>query len=214
MALQRAKSSDLPVGAKILDRDEAYRYIFSEIYKHQPLSDVWALRYGGAIVGVLASISGVLMLRHFRKQLGLTTEALFSSHLPCTFIPCLGSFLCHMTYSAPPVVLQEPYCALCLELRSACAQVFTGFVWPYALGMTSAAMTASKLGSYVPSMVHPREFWSLSIRMASANKGPSKFAGLLVLNVLGAMLVIHTEGMQMFTFNKRIEIRKTIAEND
>lgn len=63
-------------------------------------------------------------------------------------------------------------------------------------------------------MVHPREFWGLSISLASANKGPSKFAGLLVLNVLGAMLVIYTEGMQMFTFNRRLEIRRTIAQND
>ena len=47
--------------------------------------------------------------------------------------------------------------------------------------------------------------------MARSGKGPALFAGLLVLNVLGGMLIVYAEGIQMITFQKRVEIRRIAA---
>lgn len=187
--------------------------MFQAINSHKPSSDVFFLRYGGAVVGALASISGFVMLRHFRQALGLRKEAQISSNLSSTFIPCIGSFVYHFLFITPVIALEEEKCPLCLELRSASIQAFSGFFLPYSIGFINAAMTMVKLGGYVPTILNPIAFTKLSWQLAIKNNGVKKFAGLFFLNVFGAILIIHAEGYQLVQFQRRMVARSVMAKD-
>lgn len=128
-----ATKGEIPKGAEILSRTQAFLQRFDLVTQHKPLSDVYVLvcyallhlriaqsqfcksfiklcgrfllRYGGAAVGSLAAISGLLFLRHFRRCLGLRKEAYISSSLACSMIPCSLSFMHHSIVSSIHVLL-------------------------------------------------------------------------------------------------------------
>ncbi|XP_034233411.1 uncharacterized protein LOC117640705 [Thrips palmi] len=210
--MDRASTKDLPRGAVVMNRSEAIEYIWSQISKHKPEKEVIALKYGSLIAGGFASLSGFAMLRHFRSSLGLRKEASISSNLFCLFLPCMGTFIYHFLFVTPPILLQEKYCNVCLQLKSVAIQTSVGFLWPWGLAAMSSSMTATKLGVNMPTLMQPIELMKMSNFLAQQGKGPAIFTGLLVCNTLGAVLLVSAEESQILTFRRRIQMRRVLDQ--
>lgn len=211
--MDRAPRKDIPAGAVVMNRREALNFLWEKILHHEPVRDVIAIKYGSILSGGIASLGGFVMLRHFRKELGLRREAAFSSNIFCLFLPCISTFVYHFMYITPPILLQDKYCKVCLELKSVAIQTGLGFFWPWGLSLISATMTATKLGVYMPTFAQPLQLIKLSWHMAKQGNAPATFIGVLVCNAVGAVILVHAEEAQVLTFRRRMQIRRELPDD-
>lgn len=212
MSLHVAKSrEDIPPGAKIVDRKDAFAMKYQAIVDHKPVSDVLALKYGGLVLGFGAAISGAVLLSHFRRSYGLRKEAQISSIVACGFLPGMMSFMYHFLFALPPTVLQEPICRVCLELKGAGIQLLTATAGPSVIGLLTASFTAQSVGSYVPPLKTPAQIYKLGSMLIQHNNGVKKVVGLSLVNMIAAMGIINAEEIQLHQFNRRQNARRLMA---
>lgn len=65
----------------------------------------------------------------------------------------------------------------------------------------------------MPSILEPIKLIKLSWELANKGKGPAKLTGLLVLNTLGAVILVRAEEIQVLTFKRRVQIRRELDDD-
>ncbi|XP_045768611.1 uncharacterized protein LOC123869660 [Maniola jurtina] len=143
------KSSKIPKDAVILDEMEAAGYIWNMIADWEPLSDIWALRYGAVALGAVSSLSGLLINKHYRWRFKLGNYGYLSSTIPIVVMPGLLTLLFHkQLVTTNMLLMKNNACPICHEIKSGVLQLGFGIGYPMLLAPTSALMFANRYATY------------------------------------------------------------------
>ncbi|XP_026292182.1 uncharacterized protein LOC113216635 [Frankliniella occidentalis] len=211
--MQKAKVKDIPQGAVTFNREEAINHVYHLVRDHDTPSHVYLLKYGVALNGMLAAFSGIWCLKYYRRAFGLRKEVAFTSSLTCGSLPAITTYTYQYLFVLPPILLQEPGCPICLELKAGAIQFVAGAIIPVFMGLVTASMTAAKLGFNVPPPTAPLQLLKLGMQIANHPQGRGKIAALSFVSLFGSMCLVYGEQMQMLNFTKRLQARQTFTDD-
>ncbi|KAK3907650.1 Transmembrane protein 126A [Frankliniella fusca] len=211
--MEKARPRDIPKDAVVLNRDEAFSYLTNLVFSHKPQSEILLLKYGGFASGLLAAIMGVGTLKFFRRAFGLRKEVEISSCFATAFVPGTSVFVYQFLFIYPPILLEEATCPVCLQLKAAALQFFGGVCVPFILGLVTASMTATRLGSNMPKPSEPLKLLELGLKLANHPTGRYKLLGMTVISIFGTMCLVQGQQMQVITLKKRLIARREMADD-
>ncbi|CAG0901752.1 unnamed protein product [Darwinula stevensoni] len=153
MVIQRIHPDAAPPDAIRLTESEAFLVQRQFLWDYSPKSDVWAIRIGPALTGGTAAATGLIINNLYRRFLRLGHQGRFASYAPVTVASGLAAAGLHYFLVMKDIVLEKPYCVVCLETRSTSLQVAAGFLYPLILCPFSALRLAHGYQTYpVPRM--------------------------------------------------------------
>ena len=86
-----------PPDAIHLRKDQVSEFYTIVVETWEKKSEIWALAYGGKILGVAGAISGMYGNAYFRRKLRLQKYGFFSTYLPNMALPFLIASTFHET---------------------------------------------------------------------------------------------------------------------
>lgn len=133
-------SANVP-GYEKVSKQEALSYQWSVVYDWQDKWEVWPLRYGASVLGVVSIASSIYINNHFRQKLKLRNFNRVSSYLPTVALPAIMTSVFHSNLVSAEILLQEPKsCAACTQSRAIAIQAGFGVLYPCILGPLSSFM--------------------------------------------------------------------------
>lgn len=162
MALLKAKKNSIPGDAVILSENDALKYQLNILKNWKHSGDIWPIKYGSTILASFAAFAGIYMNNYYRMKLKLFHYGQVASYLPICIMPALTSYLLHIEYVTPDIVLQKS-CAVCIEMRASAIQAGMGCVFPAVLAPLASYSLALKYNTYsIPYLNEPfklLQFW-------------------------------------------------------
>ncbi|CAH4037644.1 uncharacterized protein LOC123720097 [Pieris brassicae] len=212
MALMR--SSEIPKDAVVLNENEASSYIWEIVYDWKNLSDVWALRHGSTILGVINAVSGVVINRHYRAKLKLGTYGHLATLIPVSVMPAMLTMLFHRhLISTNLLLMKNEHCPICYEVRSAAIQLAMGITYPMLLAPTGALMLANRYNTYrVPHLQQgPKVMFKFVQKLTKPLTGT--LTTLSLIQVAASSIITYFEFKNNIVFrNKLVDLERKILK--
>lgn len=242
MAFYRIKGQDreaLPAGAVEVRTSQVAGFYNVVVETWERPSEVWALRYGPAILGAAGAFNGWYGNAYFRKKLRLKNFGFFSTYLPNMLLPFLIVqalhdsvifchsqfvlatyfsifFLCYpilfLQFVQPDIFTNPLGCSLCKETRAASIQLAIGLIQPLLIVPASTFMFATRHFTHrIPSPIHNRpDFFKFCGKLYRPLKVPMTISA--VAQVLLAFFITHMEENQ-FLFLQNAMVKPDRDEN-
>ncbi|KAH0944912.1 hypothetical protein HN011_010852 [Eciton burchellii] len=127
---QRYHIQNIPPKNVALTRADVLRQNMFTIRNWKPLSDVWSLKFGDAILCMAAAASGIYINRRFRAKLKLRYYGYLSTTLGLFLTPAVTCYLLQNEFVMHKLLTYEVSCPFCLESKSVLIQNFCGLLLP------------------------------------------------------------------------------------
>ncbi|XP_055297848.1 uncharacterized protein LOC129566171 [Sitodiplosis mosellana] len=167
-------------------------------------SEIWALAYGGKVLGLAGALSGMYGNAYFRRKLRLKNYGFFSTYLPNMALPFLITASFHESYIQKDIFVDPLGCSLCKGTRAAAVQVIFGLIQPLVLVPASSFMFATRHFTLrIPSPIRDRkDFLKFCRKMFIPLKVPMGIN--VALQTLLAFFITHMEENHFFYLQQAI----------
>lgn len=213
MALLKDKISNIPKDAVILSRQDALKHQADVLRKWKHTSDVWPIRYGGAILASFSAITGMYINNYYRTRFKLFQYGKISSYLPICVLPAVMSLTLHTELVLPGVILQDE-CVLCTELRASSIQASMGLVFPTVLAPISIFSLALRYGTYDIPYLLKEPMKAFNLWKIQTKPVANILFGIFVAQALAGSIVTYLEAKAIDKVNDRLILLKYDLEND
>lgn len=100
MAFVQIEKGERPADAIHVRQSQVSEFYRIVVETYEKPSEIWALAYGGKILGLAAALSGMYGNAYFRKKLRLKNYGFFSTYLPNMALPFLITSAFHESVCA------------------------------------------------------------------------------------------------------------------
>ncbi|KAG6798067.1 hypothetical protein HZU73_06536 [Apis mellifera caucasica] len=165
------------------------------IKEWEPQNEVWFLRHGNKIIAGVGIINGMIINSIFRRKLKLYHHGALMTTLFVTLAPSSTSYLSHQFFILNKILVREPYCLICEELKAISFLQVNSLLYSLVIAPTINIGIAGNIGYRVPYIKEGKELFKL---WWSVVKPHSKIISFLfITNTIAGGLVTYLQILSM-----------------
>lgn len=165
------------------------------IKEWEPRNEVWFLKHGSKIIAGIGIINGLIINSIFRRKLKLYHNGTIMTTLFLTFAPASTSYLSHQFFILNKILIHEPYCLICEELKAISFLQANSLLYSLVTAPTINIGIAGSIGYRIPHIKEGKELFKL---WWSIIKPHSKIISFLfIINSIAAGLVTYLQILSM-----------------
>ncbi|XP_012342143.1 uncharacterized protein LOC100864837 [Apis florea] len=127
----------------------------------EPQNEVWSLRHGNKIIAGIAFINGMIINSIFRHKLKLHHNGAKMTTLFLTLAPSSTSYLCHQFFILNKILIREPHCLICEELKAISFLQANSLLYSLIISPAINIGIAGNIGYRVPYIREGKELFKL-----------------------------------------------------
>ncbi|XP_006616242.1 uncharacterized protein LOC102677567 isoform X1 [Apis dorsata] len=165
------------------------------IKQWEPQNEVWSLKHGNKIIAGIGIINGIIINSIFRHKLKLRHHGIKTTTLFLALAPSSTSYLTHQFFILNKILVHEPYCLICEELKAISFLQVNSLLYSLIIAPTINIGIAGNIGYRVPYLREGKELMKLWWSIVKPNSKIISF--LFISNTIAGGLITYLQVLSM-----------------